>query len=312
MGSSLGRDPSGITSPANGEFSTVRMRDRVRPSEPRIRFLLGVPSFGWTSLFFLMPLAILFVYSFGQINLVTLQVRFGWTFENYVRIVDELYLSTIVRSLLLSFGTTIGCLVIGFPVAYYMSVQSPAVQRAIVLALMIPFSTGFLVRTYGWVNLLSSGGPIEDLANRLGILRGSLNVIYTPTSVAIGIIYGYLPLMILPLYVALEHIQPAVTDSAADLGARPWRVFRRVVLPLSTPGIIAGCIIVGIPATGEYVIPAILGGNKILMYGNIIANQFLTVGDFPFGSALAVSLTAALTIGILAVRRYLPAVGEAG
>jgi ABC-type spermidine/putrescine transport system permease subunit I len=277
---------------------------------PAARLLLGLPTFGWTALFFLAPLAILFVYSFGQVDFVTLEIRFGWTVDNYVRIADDLYLSTVMRSLALSLGTTVVCAVIGFPVAYYISQQKPALQRLLVLAIMVPFWTGFLVRTYAWVNLLSNGGPIEDIAHALGLLEGSLDLLYTPTSVAIGIVYGYLPLMILPIYVVLERIDPALREAAADLGASGTRTFRRIVIPLAKPGVVAGCIIVGIPATGEYVIPAILGGNKTLMYGNVVANQFLGVGDTPFGSALAVSLMALLTVAILVLRRHVAAPGE--
>jgi ABC-type spermidine/putrescine transport system permease subunit I len=273
------------------------------PYSPGARLLLALPAFGWTVLFFLVPLAILTVYSFGQIDFVTLEIRFGWTLDNYVRITDDLYLSTIMRSLFLSVATTVACVVIGFPVAYYISQQKSSFQRLLVLAIMVPFWTGFLVRTYALVNLLSNGGPIEDIAHSLGLLDGALNLLYTPTSVAIGIIYGYLPLMILPIYVVLERIDPTLRDAAADLGASGRRIFRRIVIPLAKPGIIAGCIIVGIPATGEFVIPAILGGNKTLMYGNVVANQFLGVGDTPFGSALAVSLMGLLTVAILVLRR---------
>jgi spermidine/putrescine transport system permease protein len=153
------------------------------------------------------------------------------------------------------------------------------------------------------VNLLSNGGPIERVAQSIGIVDGPLDLLYTPTAVAIGIVYGYLPLMVLPIYVALERIEPMLLEAASDLGASGRRTFLRVVMPLAKPGVVAGCILVGVPATGEYVIPAILGGNKTLMYGNVVANQFFTVGDAPFGSALAVSLMAALTAAILILRR---------
>jgi spermidine/putrescine transport system permease protein len=210
----------------------------------------------------------------------------------------------------LSAGATVICALIGFPVAYFISRQTPTLQRVLVLAILVPFWTGFLVRTYAWVNLLSNGGPIERVAHSVGILDGSLDVLYTPTAVAIGIVYGYLPLMVLPIYVALERIEPTLLEAASDLGASGRRTFRRVVMPLAKPGVVAGCILVGVPATGEYVIPAILGGNKTLMYGNVVANQFFTVGDAPFGSALAVSLMVALTAAILILRRSTGA-GEA-
>jgi spermidine/putrescine transport system permease protein len=169
---------------------------------------------------------------------------------------------------------------------------------------MVPFWTSFIVRTYGIFNLIADHGPLARLLESLGLISDDgLHLLFTPTGIAIGIIYSYLPLMILPLYVALERIDPALLDAGNDLGAPPWRVLWRVVLPLAAPGIAAGCVLVGIPATGEYVIPQILGGGKTLMVGNVIADQFLGVGDYPFGAALAIVLTVLLMI-VLAILRW--------
>jgi ABC-type spermidine/putrescine transport system permease subunit I len=266
------------------------------------RVLLAAPSFGWTLLFFLVPLGILLVYSFGQVDVITLQLRFGWTLENYERIGDALYLRAVLRSLTLSTVATVACLIIGFPVAYFISLQSPRTQRLLLLLIIVPFWTSFLVRIYAWTTILQDGGIVERAGRSLGLLDGPLHVLYTPTAVGIGIVYGYLPLMVLPIYVALERIDPALKEAAADLGAGGWRVFRRVIWPLSVPGVIGGCILVGIPATGEYVVPAILGGGKTLMYGNVVSSQFLEAGDYPFGSALAVALMAVLTVALLIAR----------
>lgn len=295
----LATGAAGTKSDASG-MPRLRARGRVAWAA---RQLLVAPSAGWTLLFFLVPLGILVVYSFGQIDLVTLKLRWGWTLESYVRIVNSLYLNSILRSIALSLTATALCLVIGFPVAYYVSRQPPRRQNFFLLAIMVPFWTSFLVRTYAWVNLLANEGLIQHLGEALGIIDGALNILYTPTAIAIGLVYSYLPLMVFPLYVALERIDPALQEAASDLGANRYRVFWRVTVPLSMPGVIAGCIIVGIPATGEYVVPAILGGGKTLMYGNVIASQFFKVGDFPFGSALAVSLMAAMTIVLVVARR---------
>jgi ABC-type spermidine/putrescine transport system permease subunit I len=205
----------------------------------------------------------------------------------------------------LSLGTTLGCALLGLPLAYFITRQRPAIQRLLLAGVIVPFWTSFLVRTYSWVNLLQSQGPIDRLAH--GLTGHHFEVLYSPTSIAIGIVYSYLPLMVLPIYVALERVNPDLYDAAADLGARPWRQFRRVVLPLARPGLIAGIIIVGVPAMGEYVIPEILGGGKTLMIGNIIVNEFLDVGNYPFGSALAVSLMVVLMILLFALRRVQPA-----
>ena len=190
----------------------------------------------------------------------------------------------------LSLGATAACAVLGFALAYFISRQPPRAQRLLLVAVIVPFWTSFIVRTYSWVDLLQNLGPIDRLAGTLHLTDSHISILYTPTAIAIGIIYSYLPLMILPIYVSLERIDASIYNAAADLGATPWRQFRRVVLPLAMPGVIAGSIIVGIPALGEYVIPEILGGGKTLMMGNILANQFQNTGNYPFGSALAVTL----------------------
>ena len=242
-------------------------------------------------MFFLVPLGLLIAYSLGQIDIITVQVHWGWTLSSYNQVFQSLYLSAIGRSLLLSGIATASCLVIGFPVAYYISLQRGRRQLLLLLAIMVPFWTSFLVRTYAITNILS----FHALGN------GAL--LFSPTAVVIGIVYSYLPLMILPLFVALERIDPSMREAAADLGASGHRRLVRVVLPLAMPGVIAGCILVGVPSTGEYVIPLILGGGKVLMYGNVVADQFQTTGNYPFGAALSVSLMAVLTLFVLATRR---------
>jgi spermidine/putrescine transport system permease protein len=274
-----------------------------RPSNARAALLL--PAATWTALFFLLPLGLLVLYAFGQINIITFEVRWGWTFENFTRIADSLYLQPIGRSLLLSTVSTLLCLLLGFPVALWISRLSGWRQTAALLAVMIPFWSSFVVRTYALVNMLGDGGPLANVLSAIGLTSSAPGILYSPQAIAIGILYTYLPLMILPLYVALERIDPRVMEAASDLGATRWRTFRRVILPLAAPGIVAGCILVGIPATGEYVIPAILGGGKTLMIGNVIADEFLKVGDYPFGSALATTLMVVLTAVLLLARSRL-------
>jgi spermidine/putrescine transport system permease protein len=266
------------------------------------RVALLAPGLLWTLIFFVVPLVVMVVYSFGQIDIITFQTTFGWTLDNYRRLANDIYLHTILRSLEMSIGATIGCLLVGYPVAYTIARQKGRTQTLLLLGVMVPFWTSFVVRTYAWVNLLSNDGLVTRALRGLGLESDSSQLIYTPTAVTIGIVYTYLPLMVLPLYVALERIDPQLLQAASDLGAGWFGRFRRVVLPLSMPGVIAGCILVGVPATGEYVIPAILGGDKTLMYGNVVANQFLKVGDYPFGSALAVSLMLLVT-GFLLITR---------
>jgi len=267
-----------------------------------LRSLLALPTVVWMVLFFLVPLALIVVYSFATISLVTYNISYGWTLSNYRQIHDPLYFDTLTRSIVLSITATIGCLLFGFPLAYFITRQPARWQRLLLVLVIVPFWSSFIVRTYAMVNLIDNGGPLEDFLHTLHVWSGPLNILYQPKGIAIGIVYSYLPLMVLPIYVSLERIDYALIDAAGDLGANPRRTFRRVTLPLAMPGVAVGCIIVGIPALGEYVIPEILGGGKTLMLGNVITDQFLSVGDYPFGSAIAVALMAVMAIALVIVR----------
>jgi ABC-type spermidine/putrescine transport system permease subunit I len=268
--------------------------------------LLVVPTAVLTVVFFVVPLGLVAVYSFGSIDPVSLDVFFGWTTANYRAFDSTLYLHSLLRSVFLSLGATAICAVLGFALAYFISRQPPRVQRLLLVGVIVPFWTSFIVRTYSCVDLLQNLGPIDRLAGATGLTSGHISILYTPTAIAIGIVYSYLPLMVLPIYVSLERIDDAIYNAAADLGATPWRQFRKVVLPLAMPGVIVGSIIVAIPALGEYVIPEILGGGKTLMLGNILADQFQTTGNYPFGSALAMTLMAILLILLFVLRRRQP------
>jgi spermidine/putrescine transport system permease protein len=200
------------------------------------------------------------------------------------------YLDAIVRSLILSVTATAVCVVIAIPLAFFIVEQRPRLQMLLLLAVIVPFWTSFLIRTYAWVNILQNEGPLESLLQNLGLIHGPLNVLYSPLAIGVGIVFSYLPLMVLPIYVALERRDPAVLEAAADLGSHGAGLVWHVVIPLARAGIIAGCILVGIPATGEFVIPAVLGGGKTLMLGNVIGTQFLETGNLALGSAMAMSL----------------------
>jgi spermidine/putrescine transport system permease protein len=269
------------------------------------RHALLLPTLIITVLCFVIPLGLIAVYSFGTVNQVSFDVYFGWTTQNYRDFTSSLYLHTLARSVFLSLSTTLSCALLGFIFAYYISRQGPRTQRLLLVAVIVPFWTSFIVRTYAWVDLLQNLGPIDRFARALGF-GGHIDILYTPYSIGIGILYSYLPLMILPIYVSLERIDPALYDAAADLGATPFRQFRRVVLPHAVPGLIAGIIIVGVPALGEYVIPEILGGGKTLMAGNLLADQFLQTGNYPFGSALAVTVMVVLMVMLFLLRRAQP------
>jgi ABC-type spermidine/putrescine transport system permease subunit I len=291
----------------------VLIRPRVGP-EPELRpwaastlngmprSLLALPSWVLWVLLFVLPAGILVIYSFGTTNPLTLQVAFGWTVDAYRRVLDPLYLGAILRSLSVAVITVAVCLLIGFPAAMFMARQSGRIQRLLLIAVIVPFWTSFVVRCYAWIDLLRNGGPVEDVLRALGLVNGSLDVLYTQTSIAIVMVYAYLPLMILPLFVTLERLDLRLDEAAADLGANRWRTLRRVIFPLAKPGIVAGCVLVGVPAIGEYTVPQLLGGGKTLMFGNVIAQQFQTVGDYSFGAALATSLTAAVVLLLIVFR----------
>ncbi len=266
------------------------------------RSVLVLPTLLWMLAFFVVPLGMVIAYSFASISLVTYDISFGWTLSNYRQIHDPLYFDTLTRSLFLSASTTIGCLLLGFPLAYFISRQPRRAQRLLLVLVIVPFWSSFIVRTYAVVNLIDNGGPLQDALHALRITSGPLNILYTPKGIAVGIIYAYLPLMVLPIYVSLERIDYSLIDAANDLGANARRTFRRVTVPLAMPGVVVGCIIVGIPALGEYVIPQILGGDKTLMLGNVITDQYLAVGDIPFGSAIAVSLMVVMAAALLLAR----------
>lgn len=281
----------------------ARRAAAIKGKAPRLaRAILAVPTIGWVALFFAVPLALVLVYSFATISLVTFNTTFGWTWSNYRQIFDHLYLDTFVRSVVLSVSATAGCLLLGFPLAHFISRQTPRIQRLLLVLVIVPFWSSFIVRTYAIENLLGPGGPVDRLARLLGFAHGMV-LLYTPTAIGIGIVYSYLPLMVLPVYVSLERLDTALLDAAGDLGARPRRVFWRVTAPLAAPGILVGCLIVGIPAVGEYVIPEVLGGGKTLMLGNVISEQFLSVGNAPFGSAIAVVLMAVMAVALVGLRR---------
>ncbi len=218
------------------------------------------------------------------------QVEFRLNLNNYARLLDPLYGRILLYSLGVGVATTVLSLLIGYPLAYYIA-RAPARQRSLLLFLvLVPFWTNFVIRIYAWIMILRSGGFLDTLVQWLHISNEGLHLLYTPTAVMIGMIYEFLPFMILPLFTSLEKIENSVLEAAADLGAPPYRAFLRVTLPLSVPGMIAGTILVFIPAMGMFVIPDLMGGAKTILIGNVIRNQFLTARDWPFGAAASMIL----------------------
>lgn len=251
--------------------------------------VLLLPGTAWLLVFFVAPLLIVLVYSFLERGTYG-GVNWSFTLRNYQRLADEIYLRVLWRSLWLAFTTTVACLLIGYPLAFFIATRHERWRNALLLLMIIPFWTNFLVRTYAWIVLLRGEGVINFTLQSLQLINEPLNLLFTPFAVTVGLIYGYLPFMVLPLYATIERFNFSLVEAAQDLGANDIRTFVRVVLPLTMRGIVAGSLLVFIPTLGDFVTPDLLGGAKTLMVSNLIQNQFLRARHWPFGSALSIVL----------------------
>lgn len=257
--------------------------------------LLLFPATAWLVIFFILPLLIVLLYSFLERGTYG-GVTWTLTLRNYQQLFSEIYFNVLGRSLWFAFLTTLICFIIGYPLAFFIATRPPRWRNALLLLIIIPFWTNFLVRTYAWIVLLGSEGVVNGTLANLTLIDQPLTLLFTPFAVSIGLVYGYLPFMILPLYSTLERFNFSLVEAAQDLGANDLRTFWRVVLPLTMPGIIAGSILVFIPALGSFIIPDILGGAKTLMVGNLIETQFLKARNWPLGSALSMLLMGLILI----------------
>jgi spermidine/putrescine transport system permease protein len=217
------------------------------------------------------------------------------TVENYGRVLDPIYIRIAWRSLAIAAAATALCLVAGFPLALYIA-RSGRRRNLLLNLVMLPFWTSFLIRTYAWMFLLRDTGLVNSILLSLHIIRQPLPMLFNDGAVILGLVYGYLPFMVLPLYATLEKLDPALLDAAQDLGATPWVTFWRVIVPLSRAGIASGVLLVFIPCLGAYLTPDLLGGGRSLMLGNLVQNQFTTARDWPFGSAVSLLLMAIVLI----------------
>ncbi len=271
------------------------------PRNPATRRWLALsPAILVIGIFMIIPMIILLVFSFMPADPYG-GVDPGFTTEAYVQILyerdfddllvfDPIYLKIIGRSVSLALLATLGCLLLGLPVAYYITRQTPRMQSMLLYLVTIPFWTNLLVRTYAWILILATDGVIEQPLKFFGLLENSLDMMYTNGAVAVGLIYSYLPLMVLPIYASLEKLDFRLIEAAHDLYANRLMVARNVILPLAAPGIIAGCILVLVPSLGAFIAPDLLGGGKKLMLGSLIQVQFASARNWPFGSAIAICL----------------------
>lgn len=252
--------------------------------------LLVLPAMGWLGLFFALPLLIVVVVSFASRTAYG-QVVFNWTLENYIQFLEPLYLKIFVFTLGTAFFTTLLTFAMGYPVAYTIAMVLPKKwQQAGIILVMIPFWINFLIRSYSWVIILRAHGLINSFLMSIGAIEVPLSLLYNNTAVLIGMVYGLLPFMVLPIYVSLEQMDKRLLEAASDLGAAPLTAFRKITLPLTMPGVAAGSILVFISSLGMFVVPDIMGGAKSSLMGNVIQNQFLSARDWPFGSALSIIL----------------------
>jgi spermidine/putrescine transport system permease protein len=253
----------------------------------------------WLSILVAIPL--LFVVVMGFLSRGTYgNVEFEFTLNNYIRIFDPMYLKMLMTSLGLSLVTTVICLTAGYPFAYFIANSNRKTRGILLMLIIIPFWTNSLIRTYAWIILLRTSGIINSYLLQFGIINEPIQFLYTNGAVVLGLTYTLFPFMILPLYASIESLDKRYLEAAQDLGANPWITFWKVTVPLTMPGIIAGCILVFIPTLGLFFIPDLMGGSKIMLISNFIKNQFLTARDWPFGSAASIVLIA-LTFVLLGV-----------
>ena len=262
-----------------------------------------VPAGIWLSLFMIVPLIIIVVFSLGsRSELGTFQPGFG--FQNFARFVNGPYLNCLWRSVTLSFSTTSLCLLLGFPVAAWLAFCVPKEKQNLFMVLLtVPISISFLLRIYAWITILRPTGLASHFMESIGIADPPV-MLYTQWAVLLGMVYNYVPYMILPLYAALEKLDWRLVEAAYDLGATAWQALWRVIVPLSFRGIVAGVIMVFVPSLGDYVTPDLMGGSKNMYIGSLIQNQYLVVRDWAFGSAVSTVLLIIVGVGVYYYLKY--------
>jgi len=279
--------------------------------------VIGVP-YLWLLAFFAIPFVIVLKISFSWMQPIqpgyapliewveeTRRLVVSFNFDNYqVLLRESLYVDTFLYSVKVAAVSTFWCLLIGYPMAYAIARSKPSTRNLLLMLIILPFWTSFLLRVYAWVGLLKTNGVINNALLALGLIDQPLTLLYTDFAVYIGIVYSYLPFMILPLYSNLEKHDLTLLEAAADLGARPVKAFLKVTLPLSMPGIVAGCLLVFIPAVGEFVIPSLLGRTDQLMIGTVLSAQFFGARNWPVAGAVAIVLLLVLLLPILLFQRY--------
>lgn len=261
---------------------------------------LALPYIVWAVLMLVLPMALIAVYSFmEQGNSI---IPFSFTLEHYIKFfTDPDFLLILWRSFVIAVKTTAICLFLGYPVAYFIARSSEKIQNALILCITLPTWINMLVRTYAWIGMLSDGGMIQKVLSVIGL--GDTKLLYTEGAVLLGMVYNFLPFMILQVQTALSKMDHSLLEASADLGASPAQTFRRITLPLSLPGVINGITLVFLPAVSSFFIPKLLGGGQYFLIGNMIENQFITVGEWNFGSAISMIMAMIMMFLMMVVRK---------
>jgi putrescine transport system permease protein len=269
-----------------------------------MRYVIALP-FLWLIVFFLLPFALVLAIALGtNAPDVAPPVELGFSFKNFALLFsDDLYVAAWLSSLRIAATSTLIALLLGYPMAYAIVRARPERRPLLLMLVVLPFWTSFLIRIYAWMGLLAKNGLIDQFLRWSGIADNPGSILGTEWAVHLGIVYAYLPFMVLPLYATLEKLDTSLLEAAADLGARPLTAFLTVTLPLSLPGIVAGCLLVFIPSIGEFVVPDLLGGTGTLMIGKVLWDEFFTNADWPLASAVAICLLALLVAPIALFQR---------
>ncbi|MDZ7887709.1 MAG: ABC transporter permease [Pseudomonas sp.] len=267
----------------------------VLHADRRLSAWLLLPALGWLALFLLLPCLLVLVYSFLERGAYG-GIDYVFTWDNYQRALDPLYLEILLRSAKIAGLATLYAVLIGYPAAYAIA-RAPRQRQAVYLFLvMLPFWSNYLIRTYAWIVLLNRKGLIAGVLEPMGLYGDFLNILYTESAVILGLVYNYIPFVILAIFASLSRINGELWEASSDLGASGWTTFRRIILPLSVPGVAAGAVFVFVLSIGNFITADLLGGKQVLMVGNLIYAQFLTARDWPFGSALSFFLIAIMLL----------------
>ena len=256
------------------------------------------PYIVWSTLFIVIPLIIIVFFSFTQET----ASGYSFTLENFKRVLNSQYVSVFRRSLVLAFESTVLCLILGYPVAYFISKMKSNKRNILIMLFIVPMWMNFLLRTYAWLPILGKNGVINNFLSAIGL--NTINILYTDAAVLLGMVYNFLPFMILPIYTVLIKMDNSLIDAAADLGANKRQIFTKVIFPLSMPGVITGITMVFMPAVSTFVISRLLGGGQYMLLGNLIETQFTTMGDWNFGSALAIFMMIIILISMAIMNKF--------